>query len=129
MRVLSEMCIMAEKDSVLKTLIANRTEHSEIVKEARKGFIEKARTALKKRLEELESGKLVEMTFNLYPPQDQTKVYDTAIKMLEMHTDKTIALSSDQVRCLIMDEWDWTNAFLTTASAYSNSARNKLNNR
>lgn len=127
MRVLNEMFVKAEKESVLKTLIENRATHAEIVKEARKGFVEKARTALKQRLDQLESGKIVELTFNLYPPQDQTKVYDTAIKMLQMHTDATIELSSDQVRSLVMDEWDWTGAFLTTNSAYSDTARKRLN--
>ena len=85
--------------------------------------MDRAREALRKRLDELESGKLVSLAFKLNPPQDFTTVYDTAIKMLELHTGEDIELTSEQVRTLVMDEWGWTREFFASNSAYSGTAR------
>jgi hypothetical protein len=84
--------------------------------------MKKARDAVKAKLDKLESGKLVSLAFHLMVPVDQTKVYDTAIQMLELHTGEFIELDSEQVRCLIQDQWDWTRTFYGTNKAYSSTA-------
>jgi len=116
------MSIQANKDDVLKTLKKNRENHLKILKEARQGYLESALKALAKKTETLKNGKIENLNFNLEPPSDYSKVYDTTIQMLEMHTENKITLSSDQVRCLIQDEWDWTQMFLRNASNYSSIA-------
>lgn len=127
MRIVSGMTIEANRKEVLEKLIENRKMHSKIVAEARKGYVEKAKEALLKRLKQIESGKIAGLNFDLYAPQDYTKVYDTAIKMLEMHTEETIELQSEQVRCLVMDEWDWSNQFIASNAAYSETAAHLSN--
>lgn len=122
MRVLSEMRITAMKDEVLAALKNNRAQHKLIVEEARKGYVEKAYKALAAKIDKLKEGKIVSLGFSLHMPQDYTNVYDTAIKMMEMHQGTTIELTSEQVRSLIQDEWDWSRHFLMANSAYSMTA-------
>ena len=122
MYMLDEMSITAKKDEVLASLRKNREQHAQIVREAREGYVEQAKKALEQRLGQIREGKIVALTFSLTPPIDQTKVYDTAIKMLELHTDTEIELTAQQVRNLVMDEWDWSNQFIGTNKIYSNTA-------
>jgi len=122
MHVLSNMNITAKKEDVLKKLRENRETHATVVKEARAGYIEKAQKAIEKRLGELREGKLVSLLFQLQPPQDHTKVYDTAIQMLDLHTGEEIELDSAQVRTLVMDEWQWSQSFWVSNKAYSATA-------
>ena len=128
MHVLSSMTIVAKKTEVLSTLRSNRAKHSEIVKEAREGYMEKAQAALKEKLEHLRSGKLAALSFSLRVPLDYTKVYDTAIRMLELHQNDTIELDAAQVRNLMQDEWDWTDSFYGTNMVYSKMANDFHNN-
>jgi hypothetical protein len=122
MHVLNHMHITANTAKVLEALKANRETHQTIVKEARVGYVKKAREALKDQLAKLESGKVSVVTFHLAAPQDHTKVYDTAIKMMELHSEETVVLDSQQVRTLMMDEWDWKSHFLMSNSMYSETA-------
>jgi hypothetical protein len=123
MRVLNDMNIVAKRDEILATLKENLETHSTIVKEARDGYVEKAEKALLERLAQIKEGKVVELSFTLRPPQDHSAVYRTAIKMMELHQDKTIGLNSSQVQHLIQDEWDWTEQWLYDNSGYSKTAR------
>lgn len=126
MHALSGMNIRAKKDEILSRLRTNRETHATIVAEARKGYVDLAREALRQRLDQLESGKIVALTFSLDPPQDHSDVYDTAIQMLELATDDVIEMDSAQVRTLVMDKWDWSQRFLAVNAQYSSTARNHL---
>ena len=119
---LRSMKVSVKTQEALDKLKQNREVHGKIVAEARQGYIKDAKKALAARLDDLESGKVVELRFNLAPPQDYTKVYDVAIQMLEMHTEDTIILDGAQVRHMIMDDWDWMDNFLTSNSQYSSTA-------
>lgn len=122
MHILNSMKIVAKKKDVLAALLRNREKHQKIVAEARAGYAKKAREALLDQLAKLEKGKISVVTFQLTAPQDHTKVYDTAIEMMRMHTGSTVTLDSGQVRTLMMDEWDWKSHFLLANSAYSGTA-------
>jgi len=119
-----EMKVTAKRDDILTALRKNRIAHETIVVEAREGYVTRARRALKGKLDELQSGKTVSLTFNLSPPVSYVEAYDTAIKMLELHTASNIELSATEVRCLVMDEWDWSRGFLEVNKGYSASANN-----
>lgn len=122
MQMLHSMRIVARRDYVLATLRTNRDKHKQIVDEAKAGYIEKAKDVLMRRFEQLKAGKITNLIFLLRVPVDQTKVYDTAIRMLEFHQNDTLELDGGQVRNLIQDEWDWTDSFYMTNSAYSGTA-------
>lgn len=118
----TKMKILAKTDEVLETLRKNRETHSSIVKEARLGYVKAVEKKLEKTLEDVRSGKPVVLQLFLQPPEDHTKVYDTAIRMLEMHQNRHIELDDTQVRNLVMDRWDWQDRFLGTNAAYSQTA-------
>jgi hypothetical protein len=121
-----DMKIKAKTADVLRTLRNNREEHDQIVKEARAGYIERARAAVAARFDELAAGKFVSLFFDLHMPENHTKAYDTAIRMLEMHQADEIELDERIVRCLVLNQWEWMDSFLTSNSTYSETATKKL---
>lgn len=124
MNILSrDLEVVVDVAEALKCLRENKETHKTIVREAREGYVEKAKKALLAKLDRLKSGEIVGLAFSLTVPQDYTHVYDTAIKMLELHMEETVTLNGSQVRCLMMDEWDWTDHFIATNAGYSGTAR------
>lgn len=119
-----QLQVECNKDELLATLRKNRERHKAIVIEARKGYMANAKKVLQEKLAELESGKIKTVSVSLSAPQDMSSVYDTTIKMLELHQQPTITLSSDEVRMLIEDKWDWTARFLQANAMYSDIAAN-----
>ena len=117
-----EMTVTVERKKLLEKLRENQERHSKIVKEAFEGYKFKAVEALRSKLDEFASGKMVFLQFNLAPPQDQTAAYDTAIKMLEWSKDDEIELEAGEFRRYVMDEWDWRDSFLVTNAFYSKAA-------
>jgi hypothetical protein len=122
MQVLRGITVTAETSKILHILRANRELHGQIVKEAREGYMEKAKKALEHRLAQLKEGKLKSLQFSLHPPQDYTNVYDSAIQMLLMHVPETIELDANVSRCLIENQWDWSQSFLVGNARYSKTA-------
>ena len=115
--------ITISKKEVLENLRKNFETHKKIVAEAKEGYKKEARTILKQAMKDVENGNFVgSVTVQL--PLDNTKVYETAIKMLELHSEETIVLNAVQVRNLCMDEWDWKQGFLACNSLYSATAAN-----
>lgn len=132
-------------EDVLKTLRANLAEHSEIVEEARDGYIDKCKAALGKAEEEiakrrakLAEGEAITMrpiSFDLQPPEDHSKEFVTAIKMLELHKaayesdpsnngrgPATYQFKAVDVQRLVLNDWSWMDSFLANTSAYSPKA-------
>lgn len=126
MHSLEGMRVKVEVAQVLDHMRENRDKHRAIVEEARAGYIEKARAALEKRLQQLQAGKVASLYFALAPPQDHTAAYDTIIHMLELHMEAEIHLSAQQVRNFVMDEWDWKASFLTSNAVYSKMAADEI---
>ena len=126
MHMLSSMRIKAKRDDVLAALHKNRAAHAAIVKEAREGYVAKAKSEVMAKLRKLDQGKIVALSFSLRVPVDQTKVYDTAIEMMRLHQEETVELDAGQVRNLMLDEWDWTDQFYGTNAVYSNSAAERI---
>lgn len=118
----NKLTITADVPGLLAKLRDNREAHAAIVVEAREGYIESAKVALSEKLAKLRTGDLVSLIFSLSPPQDYTKEYDTAIRMLEWTTDKTIELSASDFRRFVEDEWDWMEHFLISNAPYSGTA-------
>lgn len=117
-----EMTTRVEKRKLLQTLQENLKTHAAIVQEARDGYIKKAQDALAARLEQLRVGKLVGLSFDLRPPQDYSEVYRNAIAMLEWNQNELIDMQADEFRQLVLDEWDWSDAFLLSNKDYSATA-------
>lgn len=85
----------------------------------------KPEAVLAARLKDARDGKLVSLSFELYPPAEHLDEYDTVIEMLEMDQEilvELIALTAQEFRQFVMDEWDWTDSFLSSNVGYSVSA-------
>lgn len=122
-----QMTTKVNKTKLLTTLKSNLEKHSQIVQEARKGYLEKALKALQNRMKDLQNGKLVTLSFTLSPPVDYSEIYKNSISMLEWNTAEVIELRADEFRQLVRDEWDWTDTFLHSNSRYSATAQSWLN--
>jgi len=121
-----QMKVQLDRDELLKILRKNLTKHKEVVIEARKGYVKTARKTLQEKLAELEAGKLKTVSVSLTSPQDMSSTYKTVIRMLEMHQEPRIELSSDEVRMFVEDKWDWTARFLASNAGYSGLAASML---
>ena len=119
---LPKLTIQVERKVLLDKLIENKKNHAKIVEEAKAGYIEAAKEALRRRLQELEDGKLGALTFSLRVPDDHTADYDTMIGMLNMAKDDTITLTAEDYHRFVEDEWDWMGHFLMANAAYSGTA-------
>jgi hypothetical protein len=124
------LTVNCDKQTILSKLRENREKHSVIVKEAREGYLKKAKNALQNRILELEAtpsnvlvGKIVGLNFSLSPPVSHLSAYDTVIKMLELHSEPTIQLSANEVSQFVEDKWEWSERFITSNSVYSQSAQ------
>ncbi|MFA6235329.1 MAG: hypothetical protein WC824_14230 [Bacteroidota bacterium] len=115
----SNIKIRIEKGVLLAKLKENRSKHAEIVKEARVGYVEKAKAALAEKMSALSEGKIVALHFDLVLPQDYTKEYDTVIGMLGLTLDDVIELDTSEYRRLVEDQWDWRGQFIFANAAYS----------
>lgn len=113
------LTVNCNKAEVLQRLKQNRSRHAELVKEARAGYVERARAELTKKLDSLKSGKLVSVFTSLSTPLDYTSHYDTVIAMLEAHTEDHITLEATEFRNFMEDQWDWRGQFIGTNKAYS----------
>lgn len=122
MHGLDKMRVTVKKTEVLDALKKNRETHTAIVKEARAGYMVAARKMLEEEMKKLESGKPVRIMVHLELPVDNTRVYDTAIQMLEMHQVDNIELDAGQFRMFVMNKWDWMEHFLQHNSTYSRTA-------
>ncbi len=114
-----DMKVTCKTGVVLARLKENRAQHSRLVAEARQGYLVKAKEALEAKLRDVGEGKVTRLHFVLEPPQDHTKIYDTAIAMLGAHTGDLVELGPDEFRHLMEDDWDWSERWAASNSAYS----------
>jgi hypothetical protein len=114
--------VTVKRDELLKRLRQNREKHQSVVKEAREGYVTKAKKLLADRMDKLASGKIVSLSFELQLPVSYVGSYDRAITAFEMHTGETIELSVDDVNHYIADAWSWKSSFITSNAVYSKLA-------
>lgn len=126
MNKIGEIEVKVSRPQLLEILVKNLDAHKAIVKEARDGYVTKAKEVLEKRLAELSNGKVVSLSFNLSVPVDNSKEYNTLIGMLKMSTEETVTLSATEYRCMVEDNWGWKSSFLLSNSAYSQMASGAL---
>lgn len=118
--------ITAKTATVIGHLKANLAEHTDIVKEARDGYVKKAEEALLARLQQIREGHVVELSFRLTPPQDHSNEYRTVLKMLELHLEAgedTIQLKAPDVQQYVLNNWNWTDNFLLSNAGYSGKSQ------
>lgn len=119
--------VRVTKDELLQAIRKNRDEHRLIFEEALEGWKSKVTKALEYAVADAKAGKDYRLTVGLVRPEDHTKDYDRAIRMLEMSQDDELVLSAVDFATYVMDEWGWQRTFAANTTLYSESARNKFN--
>lgn len=110
------------KAKVLAALKKNWELHLKIVKEAQKGYREKAIELVEKLLKDLKSGKETSLHIPLHLPANHSDEFDRAIDMLEMCSDKEVVLDQSQFQAYVRNKWGWQRDFLAANSGYSETA-------
>lgn len=115
-----------DKETVLKTLIENRSQHDSIFREALEGYKKTTIQHFKDNIRKIEKGKLISF-INLQVPKNQIKDYDRVISLLEQSKGEEVELTEVQFANYMLDDWDWKQSFYAANSAYSFTAASKLN--
>lgn len=120
------MTTKVDRNDLLKQLRDNLTKHQAIVAEAKAGYLIEAKKRLEIMLQKVEKGEVFPLQSSLTVPPDHSEVYLNSIAMLEWNRDAFVELEADEFRQLVRDEWDWTDTFYGSSSAYSSLAREEL---
>lgn len=102
---------------LIDTLKTNAENHKKMYAESVAGWRQEAERKIKSLLDKLASP--MDISISLPAPKDYSDVYDTALKMLAWTTDEEITLDADSFRNLVMDEWDWSKAWVFSNARYS----------
>lgn len=114
--------VKVKKDEALAALRKNRASHKQIFDEAVKGYKQKALEVLAEHVKRIQTGSLVRVTVQIPFPEDHTKDYDRAIKMLEMSVEDHVLMDETSFQQYVMDDWHWKRQFLHANKAYSTTA-------
>lgn len=85
----------------------NRNKHRAQFEEAFEGYRKECIALLSRNLDDLKSGRKVEVRFYEVAPQDHTGDYDTVLNMLSMSVDDNIELTHQEFQQYVEDDWNW----------------------
>lgn len=105
---------IAELVEILKT---NRADHQDTYTQAMEACRRDAMKILEDQLNAAAQGRPFLSVFRFAVPEDHTKDYDRAIKMLEMHQSDTIEMTEHTFSELVMDDWSWKATFASNTYA------------
>jgi hypothetical protein len=114
--------VKVKKSEALEILRKNREAHHKIFAEALDGYKKQAIELLEKHIQAIKAGRVARVRVSIPEPEDYTRKYDRAIRMLEMSVDDIIELDEETFAQFVMDDWDWKRQFLSTNARYSASA-------
>lgn len=115
--------VTLDKVELLGVLRQNREKHVTEFKEADTGYREAVVEALEKTLAAVRAGEMTSASLMaaaaLRKPENHTKDYDRAIRMLEMSQDPTLVLEEEDFSQYVLDEWNWKEQFVSSTLAYN----------
>lgn len=111
--------VKVSKNELLTVLKQNRAEHRDFFLKAQEGYRKTVIAELDKALKNARDGREYCTHLNLIPPVDQTKEYDRVIEMLKMSVDSAVELTQQEFAHYVLDEWNWTNHFVTSNMMYA----------
>ena len=113
--------VKVEKNQLLDIVRNNKIKHIKEFDESVKDYKKAAIKIAKEHVELAKTGDLDQIAKIRAMPQkpfSYEKDYDRAIRMLELSVEDTIELEEDIFNQLVLDEWNWKNAFVASASLY-----------
>jgi hypothetical protein len=121
--MVSGINIKVDKEKLLATLETNRAAHGAAYETAKRGYIRVTTQQLQEHIERLANGDLIERAWIPSPPDDHTSDYDDVISMMEWSMDNEVELTQAQFKQYVQDDWGWKDAWVTSNTAYIESAR------
>ena len=113
-----------DKARLITILKENLDKHTKIFLEAQESYREAVIHELDSMLKDARAGKKIRKSLTLIEPVNQTKDYDTALKMLEMSLDDTVTLHTQEFQQYVLDDWSWKQQFTTANIGYSKTLQN-----
>jgi hypothetical protein len=114
--------VKVKKADALEILKKNQAEHKSIFLEAVEGYKKQVLEILEKNIADIKAGKVQYVSVQLPRPEEHTKDYNRALKMLEMTVDEVIEMDEHSFSSYIMDDWSWKRQFLGSNMTYSAKA-------
>jgi len=111
------------REFIITCLEKNQAQHTAILEEAEKTYIETALSILNTRINILKKGKVVDVSINLIVPVGYSHAYDNALRMFRGMENRTIALTESQFLRFVRDEWPWSMKFYTSVLVHSPKAQ------
>ena len=111
------------REELLKKVKENAAQHEADYKEMEDQYPQVALNLLKQRMKEIKKTGEVNVHFNLRPPEDHRKDYNTLIKMLEMSVDNEIELNQVEFQEYVLNQWEWQNRVAATKAFYSQNLK------
>lgn len=133
----TELRVTVQKSVLLKKLESNRAKHLLNYEKAKTGYNKLLRRELETKIRVLDGpdagipyGKIKGVTKEKdlarivnQKPQHYLGYYDQAIEMLKFGEDTTVVLDAQQYQNYIRDDWDWSQSFTTSNTAYVAAVR------
>ncbi len=107
---------------LLEVLEKNKEKHKGLFEKSWKGYRNKVINETERGLDIMKSGGAMFLGAAFIKPSDHTKDYECAIAMLKMAlaADQTIIeISANDFRQFALDNWGWSEAFITSNTMYS----------
>ena len=99
--------VRINKGELIEALTANRKTHKLEYEVSIRGWKEECIGKLEQLLQHIKDGALPDASIHIPQPDDHTKDYDLALKMLNMSVDNVVELTSEQFNQFINDDWEW----------------------
>ena len=115
--------VTVKKDELLTALKKNREEHRTTFLDAQKGYREDVIKELDQMLKDAREGKNIRRSVALIEPQDHTRDYDRAIRMLTMCVKEEIFITEQEFSQYVQDDWGWKAQFVGSTERYTNRGR------
>lgn len=109
--------VKINKDELLKIVQENKEKHIKEYKEAVKDFQMAVTKVCNENIELVNAGKIDIKNMPVKPNSYEAN-YNRAIRMLELTVDTVIELGTYEFNQLVLDEWEWKQAFSTSNSTY-----------
>lgn len=106
------------KEEFIDTVSVNRDAHRALFEKALEGYQRRLVRELQRRIADVKAGRRIEQYIRLPEPADHTDDYDRILAMAEMSVDDIIELGADDFARFVMDQWDWKQDFVDTATYY-----------
>lgn len=110
--------VVINKPDLLKVLQENRAAHREFFERAIDGWQILVQKKIEEIVERAKAGDYEHVFYQMVRPEDHTKDYDRAIRMLELDIHDTVRLAEAEFATYVQDDWGWKKQWATSNSAY-----------